>query len=33
VPQHQAGGVLAPVNETPKKSPVVRNVPILTAKN
>jgi hypothetical protein len=33
VPQHQAGGVLSPVNETPKKSPVVRTVPILTAKN
>jgi hypothetical protein len=31
VVQQQAGGVLAPVNETPKKSPVVRNVPILTA--
>ena len=29
--QQQAGGVLAPVNETPKKSPVVRNVPILIA--
>jgi hypothetical protein len=29
--QQQAGGVLAPVNQTPKKSPVVRNVPILIA--
>jgi hypothetical protein len=29
--QQQTGGVLAPVNETPKKSPVVRNVPILIA--
>ena len=28
--QQQAGGVLAPVNQTPKKSPVVRNVPIAT---
>lgn len=29
----QAGGVLSPVNETPKKSPVIRNVPVQTAKN
>ncbi len=31
--QQQAGGVLAPVTQTPKKSPVVRNVPIATAIN
>jgi hypothetical protein len=31
--EQQAGGVLAPVTQTPKKSPVVRNVPILTAIN
>jgi hypothetical protein len=29
--QQQAGGVLAPVTQTPKKSPVVRNVPVLIA--
>ena len=29
--QQQAGGVLAPVTQTPKKSPVVRNVPVATA--
>ncbi|MDT5014120.1 MAG: hypothetical protein QOD39_280 [Mycobacterium sp.] len=29
--QQQTGGVLAPVNETPKKPPVVRNVPVQTA--
>jgi hypothetical protein len=29
--QQQGGGVLAPVAETPKKSPVVRNVPVLIA--
>lgn len=31
--QQQAGGVLAPVTQTPKKSPVFGNVPIVTAKN
>ena len=31
--QQQPGGVLAPVNQTPKKSPVVRNVPVLIAQN
>jgi len=29
--QQQGGGVLAPVAETPKKSPVVRNVPVFIA--
>jgi hypothetical protein len=29
--QQQAGGVLAPVNQTPKKSPVVGNVPVFIA--
>ncbi len=31
--QTQAGSVLAPVSETPKKAPVVRNVPVVSAKN
>jgi hypothetical protein len=31
--QPQTGGVLAPVTQTPKKSPVVRNVPVATAIN
>jgi hypothetical protein len=31
--QQQTGGVLAPVTQTPKKAPVVRNVPIATAKS
>jgi hypothetical protein len=29
--QQQAGGVLAPVNQAPKKSPVVGNVPVFVA--
>ena len=29
--QQQSGGVLAPVNQTPKKSPVVANVPVFVA--
>jgi hypothetical protein len=29
--QQQAGGVLAPVNQTPKKSPVVGNLPVFIA--
>ena len=29
--QQQAGGVLAPVTQTPKKSPVVGNVPVFIA--
>ena len=31
--QQVPGSVLSPVNETPKKSPVIRNVPVATAKN
>lgn len=31
--QQVPGSVLSPVNQTPKKSPVVRNVPVATAKN
>jgi hypothetical protein len=31
--QPQAGSVLSPASETPKKGPVVRNVPVVSAKN
>jgi hypothetical protein len=31
--QQTGVGVLAPVNEAPRKPPVVRNVPVLSAKN